>query len=96
MPQQRKIRGIFEQERVTEQLNDFGVSALRVDDVLRGLIDTICVKPEIFAREPITGWSRIIVKGFPPDIPFLRIWFTYDENDVYLECIEPLDDLGVK
>jgi hypothetical protein len=91
-----KIRGIFEQERVTEQLLDFGVSGLRIDDVLGGLTDTICRKPEVFAREPQTGWSRIIVKGFPPDIPFLRIWFTYNEEDVFLEYIEPLDDLGVR
>jgi hypothetical protein len=89
-----KIRGIFEQERVTEQLLDFGVSGNRIDEVVGGLADTICRNPEIFAREPHTGWSRIIVKAFPPDIPFLRIWFTYNEDDVFIEYIEALDDLG--
>jgi len=94
MAQQRKIRTIVEQERVTEWLSEFGVAALRLDDVILGLIDTICKKPEVFAREKHTGWSRIMVKGFRPDIPWLRIWFTYDEDNVYIEYIEPLDDLG--
>ena len=65
----RKIRTIIAEERVTETLMRLGVAALRVDDVLGGLTDTICVRPEVFAREPETGWSRIILKEFPPDIP---------------------------
>jgi hypothetical protein len=91
-----KIRTIVEQERVSDQLMGFGVASLRVDDVLGGLTETICVRPEVFAQEPHTQWSRIIVKAFPPDIPFLRIWFTYDAETVYIEYIEPLDDLGTK
>jgi hypothetical protein len=94
MVQPRKIRTIIEQERVSEWLSDNGVGALRLDDVLLGLADTICKKPEVFAREKHTGWSRIMVKGFPPDIPWLRIWFTYNEDYVYIEFIEPLDDVG--
>lgn len=94
MTQPRKIRTIVEQERVSEWLNDCGVGALRLDDVVLGLTETICKKPEAFACEKHTGWSRVIVKGFPPDIPFLRIWFTYDNDNVYIEYIEPLDDLG--
>src|SRR5689334_15605825 len=94
MAEPPRIRTIVEQERVTELLLEFGVSSLKVDDVMKGLDNTIARKPEIFAREPETGWSRIIIKGFPPDVPFLRVWFTYDENAVYIEWIEPLDDLG--
>ena len=94
IPQPHKIRTIVEQERVSEELVNFGVSPLKVDDVLLGLGDTIARKPEVFARESDTGWSRIIIKGFPPDIPFLRVWFTYDESSVFIEYIEPLDDLG--
>lgn len=91
-----KIRTIVEQERVSEQLEEFGVSSLKIDDVLAGLSETIARKPEVFAREPETGWSRILIKAFPPDIPFLRVWFTYDEDTVYIEYIEPLDDLGAR
>ena len=89
-----KIRTIIEQERVSEQLLEFGVSAQKIDDVMDGLGETIARRPEVFAHEPETGWSRIIIKGFPPDIPFLRVWFTYDDDNVYIEYIEPLDDLG--
>jgi hypothetical protein len=75
-------------------LLDLGVSAIRIDDIWGGLGDTIARKPEIFAREPETGWSRVIIKGFPPDIPLLRVWFTYDDDHVYIQYIEPLDDFG--
>ena len=92
-PQPPKRRDIFEQERVTERLLESGIAIHKVDDVLQALGDTIAIKPEIFAREPETGWSRIIIKGFPPDIPFLRVWFTYNEKYIYLEYVEPLDDL---
>ena len=89
-----KIREIVEEERVTEQLQEFGVSAHRIDNVIAGLADTVCRKPEVFAREEHTGWSRTIVKAIPPDVPFLRIWFTYDDDYVYVQYIEPLDELG--
>ena len=46
----------------------------------------------MFAREPHTGWSRVIVKAFPPDIPSMRIWFTYDDDKIYIEHVEALEE----
>ena len=43
-------------------------------------------------REERTGWSRIIVKEFPPDIPAIRIWFTYDDDKVYIEGVDLLSE----
>ena len=86
------IRDIVEQDRLTEILSGLGVSALKLDDIIGGLSDTIGRHPERLFREPHTGWSRIIVKAFPPDIPLMRIWFTYDENYVYIEHVELLQE----
>jgi len=86
------VRGIFEQERLAEILLKLGVSALKLDSVLEGFSGTVCRRPDLFAREPYTGWSRVIVKAFPPDIPPMRIWFTYDDNNVYIEHVELLQE----
>jgi hypothetical protein len=86
------IRGIFEQERLAEVLSKLGISALKLDSVLEGFSNTVCRRPELFEREPYTGSSRVIVKAFPPDIPPMRIWFTYDDDNVYIEHVEPMQD----
>lgn len=85
------IRGIFEQERLVEILSKLGISALKLDSVLEGFSNTVCRKPELFEREPYTGWSRVIVKAYPPDIPPMRIWFTYDDGNIYVEHVELLE-----
>ena len=85
------IREIVEQERLQEILLHIGVSAAKLDDVTLGLTNTICKHPERFNREPHTGWSRIVLKSFPPDIPATAIWFTFDEDHVYIEAVELIE-----
>lgn len=85
------IREIVQQERLQEILSGAGVSYLKLDDLIGGLSASIGRRPEIFAREPETGWSRIVVNAFPPDIPYMRIWFTYDKDKVYIEHVEALE-----
>jgi len=79
MKQPPKLRCIVEEEALKEELSRCGVSAQKLDDITKGLGETIAVRPEVFQREEQTGWSRIIVKEFPPDVPAIRIWFTFDE-----------------
>lgn len=86
------IREIVEQERLSQVLLDLGLSALKLDSILEGLTNTICRKPEKFAREPQTGWSRVVTKSFPPDIPAVQIWFTYDDDKIYIECVELIEE----
>lgn len=90
-PPHPHIRGIFEQERLREILSKLGVSTLKLDSVLEGFSNTVCKKPELFEREPCTGWSRVIVKAYPPEVPPMRVWFTYDDNNVYVEHVELLE-----
>jgi hypothetical protein len=90
-PYHPHIREIVEQERLGHILEGLGVSVHKLDDIISGLSATIARRPEKFAREPQTGWSRIVVKGFPPEIPALSIWFTYDEDHVYIEHVQRLE-----
>ena len=85
------IREIVERERLEEILTGVGFSAIKLDDVIAGFAATVGKRPERFAREPQTGWSRVIVKAFPPDIPRTRIWFTFDDEHIYIEHIELLE-----
>jgi len=90
-PHHPHIRDIVQQDRLGEILEGLNVSIHKLDDVIRGLSETIARRPDKFFREPHTGWSRIVVKGFPPDIPALAIWFTYDQDYVYIEHVQPLE-----
>ena len=91
-PHHPHIRDLVQQDRLQEILTCLGVSAHKLDKITEGLSSTIAVRPEVFAREPFTGWSRIIVKEFPPDIPSMRIWFTYDDDHIYIEHVEALEE----
>ena len=64
---------------------------MKLDDVLVGFVENVGKHPERLAKEPQTGWSRVIVKAFPPDIPRTRIWFTYDDDYIYIEHVELLE-----
>jgi hypothetical protein len=89
-PYHPHIREIVQQERLSQILESLGVSVRKLDDIISGLSATIARKPEKFAREPHTGWSRIVVKGFPPEIPRLAIWFTYDADHIYIKHVQSL------
>ena len=91
-PQQPHIREIVEQERLAKILSRLGVSARKLDDIVGGFGFLVGMRPDIFSREPETGWSRIVMKAFPPDIPLIRIWFTYDDDHIYIQHVELLEE----
>jgi hypothetical protein len=87
-----KIREVVEPEQLKEELRRCGVSAKRLDNVTEGLIFSIATRPERFNSEDKTGWSRIMMNEFPPDIPAVRIWFTFDDDKVYIERVDLLSE----
>ena len=91
-PQHPHIREIVQEERLSEILSGFGVSARKLDDLIGGFSFLVGTRPDIFAREPETGWSRIVMKAFPPDIPLIRIWFTYSDDHIYIQHVELLEE----
>jgi hypothetical protein len=91
-PHHPHIREIVEQERLAEILSRLGVSARKLDDIIGGFSFLVGRRPDIFAQESETGWSRIVMNAFPPDIPLIRIWFTYDDDHVYIEHVELLEE----
>lgn len=86
------LREVVPRERLEEILPKLGFSMMKLDDVIAGFVQNIGKHPERLAKEPHTGWSRVLVKAFPPDIPRTRIWFTYDDDHIYIEHIEALGE----
>ncbi len=33
-----------------------------------------------------------MIRETPPDIPAIRVWFTYDDNKVYIERVDLLSE----
>jgi hypothetical protein len=91
MKQPRKIRNIVEQAALKAELTRCGVAARKLDKITLGLADTICLSPEIFQREEDTGWSCILTRNYP-GIPSIRIWFTFDDDNVYIEAVDLLSE----
>lgn len=79
-----KMREIVDSDQLKEELRRCGVSARKLDDLMNGLVFSLQTRPEVFRREDQSGWSRIMVTEFPPDIPAIRIWFTFDAERVYI------------
>ncbi len=56
-----------------------------------GLGLSIATTPETFRNDDATGWSRIMLDE-RPGIPAIRIWFTYDDEKVYIERVDLLSE----
>jgi len=91
MPSPRKIRTIVEQQKLEKDLLRCGVSPKKLDRVTQGLGDTICTRPEVLQRDEETGWSCIMVKHYP-GIPSLRIWYTYSDDEIFIEAVDLLSE----
>ena len=89
IPRKRKIKL---EEKLSKELARCGVSAAKLPDLMAGLGSTICARPERFRLDDSSGWSRILTKEFPPDIPPIRIWFTFDDEYVYIQGVELLSE----
>jgi hypothetical protein len=61
-------------------------SPKRLDEVLDGVTWVLARRPESFSQIP--GTDVYMAKTDPFGIPALYIWFTFDEDHVYLESIE--------
>lgn len=61
-----------------------GLSAREFDEALEAIEYMVCRLPELFTRIRDSGYSVADYDGNPP----LRVYFTYDDQFVYLVDIE--------
>jgi hypothetical protein len=90
LPTNRRV--LVKSEQLAEDLKRCGVTAKRLDDLMDSLCNSLSAAPEVFQKDEVAGWSRVIVRECPPDIPAIRIWFTYDDNQTVVERVDLLSE----
>ena len=80
-------RTIRQEPKFNEQLEALGVTHKRLDEVLEGVCFALSRNPERFPRVPGTQLS-IIKTPVYPGAPSLRIFFTFNEEEVHLLMVE--------
>jgi hypothetical protein len=82
-------RTIVETERFTKAFEKLKLSYQRLDEALTGVHHALCVDPDKCPR--IEGTKLSLIKTHPfRGTPALRIFFTYDANEVQLQHIEQI------
>jgi hypothetical protein len=73
-----------------EQIKALAIDSKKLDHALSYLDYCISSSPETFPRIPGTPFSRAVLHIYEedPQLPPLRIFFTYDAIHVKLICIE--------
>jgi|HubBroStandDraft_2_1064218.scaffolds.fasta_scaffold2049111_1 hypothetical protein len=84
------MRTIREEGRFREQLEELGVSARRLDELMEGIALAVSLRPEVFPRVPGTSLHRIKVRPFQ-GLPHLNLWFWYNETTVSFVEVDLMD-----
>lgn len=80
-------RTIIEEKAFSRQIEGLAISHRRLDEVMVGISVALSSRPEHCTVVPGTKLSVIKTQAYPK-APALRIFFTYDENDVHLQFVE--------
>lgn len=88
-----RFRVIRQEPKFDEQLAVLGISHKRLDEAMEAVTFGLSHDP---ARYPIIPGTMLHVIKTPvyPDAPSLRIFFTFDENEVHLIHAEFCDDVS--
>ena len=85
------MRTIREEQRFRDRLQELGVTAERLDELLEGIGIAVASKPEIFPKLPFgTNIHRIRVVPFS-GLPAMNLWFTFDDATVSFIEIDLMD-----
>jgi hypothetical protein len=76
-------RGIREEKEYSDAIGALRINYRRLDAAIGNISDVLCVHPEMFPSLPGYRLHRVRISKFP-GIPELSIYFTYDDNLVYL------------
>jgi len=82
-------REIVEEKSFTKAYKAMEGSWPRLDDALTGIQYALCINSAACPKIPGTSLSVIWTKKLP-GVPESRIFYTYDDDHVYLHYIEPV------
>jgi len=79
----QKMRDIREEDEYKDAIKSLRISYQRLDEALLGISEVLCTHPEKFPSLRGYRLHRVRLSAFP-GIPELSIYFTYDDDCVYL------------
>jgi hypothetical protein len=85
----RPGRTLVEEPTFKQQVADLRLSVARLDECLKGLGWLLARAPELFPLVPDTKLRRAKLRNYAPGV-VLDVWFSFDEQNVFLHAIEPL------
>ena len=86
------FRGIVESEEFSSQAHAIASDAKRLDRVLFATTWALSRHPEHFPKVPGTRTLHRVLTDPFPDMPILRIWYSFNEQQVMLHSIEFADE----
>ena len=82
------FRGIVESPQFREEADAICPSTKRLDSVLFAVTWALSRHPEHFEKVPGTKTLHRVLTDPFPDMPSLRIWYTFSDKEVTLLSIE--------
>lgn len=89
-PPEPTYRDIVHEPSFEAQRAKAGLSHKRLDEAMTGIDSALAMFPEHYPKIPGTTFSLLKTKAFP-NAPALRIFFTYNDNQVHLLWIELIE-----
>lgn len=88
-----RLRTIRQEPRFDEQLGELGVSHKRLDEVLAGAAFGVSHAPENYPIVPGTV-LRVLETVTYPNAPSIRIFFTFDDEEVHFLHVEFCEEVS--
>lgn len=85
------MRSIREEVEYAKAIEALRVDYRRLDEAIRQMSSALCVHPEMFPKLPGYRVHCIHLDGYP-GVPELSIFFTYDDDYVYLMSVDQIPD----
>jgi hypothetical protein len=85
------LRTIRQEPKFDEEIQALGISCQRLDEILEAVSFGLARAPEAFPCVPGTRVS-ILKTAVYPGAPSLRVFFTYNEDEVHLLMVEFCED----
>lgn len=85
------LRTIRQEPKFDEEIKALGISCQRLDEILEAIGFALARAPEVFPQVPGTRVS-ILKTAVYPGAPSLRVFFTYNDEEVHLLMVEFCED----
>lgn len=80
------MRTVREEPKFREQIDSLAIDYQRLDEVIWGVQQALCLKPETFPT--VAGVISVLKTEIYPGAPALRIFFTYTATEIHFLAVD--------